>query len=63
MIKNAEYLLIMKEGLCLRVSIAAMKHHDQSNLERKGFTWLTLGSQDKNSNLEGTTRQEWMKSP
>jgi hypothetical protein len=27
---------------CLRVSIAAMKPHDQNNWGRKGFIWLTL---------------------
>jgi hypothetical protein len=26
----------------VRVSVAATKHHDQNNLERKGFVWLTL---------------------
>jgi hypothetical protein len=26
----------------LRVSIAVVKHHDESNLERKGFIQLTL---------------------
>jgi hypothetical protein len=24
------------------ITIAVMKHHDQSNLERKGFVWLPL---------------------
>jgi hypothetical protein len=26
----------------VRVTIAAMKHRDQNNLESKGFIWLTL---------------------
>jgi hypothetical protein len=29
-------------NLCLRVSIAAMKHQTQSKLGRKGFIWLAL---------------------
>lgn len=27
---------------CLRVTMAAMKHHDQSSVERKGFIWLAF---------------------
>jgi hypothetical protein len=29
-------------GYCLRISIAEVKHHDQSNLGRKGFAWLKI---------------------
>jgi hypothetical protein len=29
-------------GLCLRVTIAVMKHPDQMNSGRKRFIWLTL---------------------
>jgi hypothetical protein len=48
-----------------------MKHGDQSNLGRKGLTWLKIhiistslfineGSQDRNSTRAGTWRQELM---
>jgi len=45
-----------------------MKHHDQTNLERKGFIWLTTSdsvyySQDRNSSKAGTWRQELMQRP
>ena len=30
------------QAVCLRVTIAVMKHHDQSNLGRKGFMWLMV---------------------
>jgi len=54
-------------GVFVGVCIAAMKHHDQSKLGRKGFVPLqfiqhcvTEGSQDRNSNRAGTWRQELM---
>jgi hypothetical protein len=49
------------------VAITVMKHHDESNLERRGFIWPTLPhynsslkSQDRNSNRARTWRQELM---
>jgi hypothetical protein len=30
-----------QQTFCLAVSIAGMKHHDQGNLGRKVFIWLT----------------------
>jgi hypothetical protein len=42
----------------VKVSIAVTKHHDQSNLRKKGFSWLK-GSQDRNSSRAETWRQEW----
>jgi hypothetical protein len=55
----------------VRVTIAVMKYHDQSNLEGKwvylAYTSISLfiikESQDKNSNREGTWRQELMQRP
>ena len=50
----------------VRVTIAVMKHHDQSNLGRKGFIGLHCiirRSQDRNSNRAGTRRQELMQRP
>lgn len=41
-----EYSLNMLDqnlsGVCLRISIATMKHHDRNNLERKGYIWLYI---------------------
>jgi hypothetical protein len=46
------------------------KHHDLSNLGRKGFIWLMLqslliikGSQNRNSGRAGSWRQELMQKP
>jgi hypothetical protein len=45
------YLLSQVEGsskpeglidVLFRIAVAVMKHHDQRNLGRKGFTWLAL---------------------
>jgi hypothetical protein len=48
---------------CLRVILAVMKHHDQRNLEKKGFIqlgstslFITERSQDKNSKRAGSWR-------
>jgi hypothetical protein len=44
-----------------RVSIAVIKHHDQSNLERKGFIWLALAyhhSTSKKDRTETLTGEE-----
>jgi hypothetical protein len=47
------------------MTIAVIKHHNQSNLERKGFIWLTLNvplfiikeSQDRKSSRAGSWSQ------
>ena len=61
----------MPISVLVRVTIAMMKHHDQNNLERKGFIWLTFPhhcSSSKKvgtgiSNRVGIWRQELMQSP
>jgi hypothetical protein len=40
---SQQYLTILKPmSVLVKVTIAVMKHHDQNNLGRKGFIWLTL---------------------
>jgi hypothetical protein len=50
----------------VRVTIAVMKHHDQNNLGRKGFVWLTfpyhcstLRKSEQNSHEAGTWSRSW----
>jgi len=53
------------EVVLVRVTIAMMKHGDQSNLGRKEFIWLTLPyHQSPLKGLRtGTSRQELMQRP
>ena len=54
-------------SIAIRVSIAAMKHHDQVYLVYLAYTSISLfiikGSQDRNSSRAGTWRQELMQRP
>jgi hypothetical protein len=35
-------MLSLLHSVLIMVTVAAVKHHDQSKLRRKGFIWLTL---------------------
>jgi hypothetical protein len=58
-------------GGLVRLTIAMIKLHDQSNLGRKWLIWLTLnplqsiieGSQERNPHRPGTWRHELMQRP
>jgi hypothetical protein len=57
-----------KGGASATAAIAMVRHHDKSDLWRKGFIWLTYPesqsveeNQDRNSNLATTWRQELMR--
>jgi hypothetical protein len=59
-----------REFFSLWLSIAATKHHDQSNVERKGFSgfhftglFIVEGNQGRNSNREGIWSQELLQRP
>jgi hypothetical protein len=60
--KKLESSKTSRVTVLVRVTIAVMKHHDQSNLERKGFSLaydsrklsITEGSQDRDSSRVGT---------
>lgn len=55
-----------KRGPCLRTTVAVVEHHVQSYLEKRGFIRPLLPphcssrSQGRNSNTEGSLRQELM---
>jgi hypothetical protein len=52
------------QTICLRVSIAVTKHHDEKTSWMGkgllGYTFTSQGSQDRNSNRARTWRQELM---